>query len=215
MRNKTKQQQHQQQQQQYRYDDAYYFEQNFGFLDFGVHPSGSYSFVQDLHRAKLESLRLQKERELEQQMEKDFAVQIEMAQKASLEEQKKRSVALNRLEKRLSCPWNLKINPNTDDTGQPNKAFFSSLRHTTLVIDLTLFVVGAVAFFVAIFSPEFLLLFRLDTCFDESEFIFDFFHCFDSTTRLVLLHVCCVAILKFSRFGDEQETVCSIRRRIS
>jgi hypothetical protein len=35
----------------------------------------------------------------------------------SLAEEQKRSKALQRLEQRLACPWNLKINPNTDDQG--------------------------------------------------------------------------------------------------
>ena len=37
------------------------------YFEFGVQPSGSYSFVQDLRRAKLESLRVQQQQQLEQQ----------------------------------------------------------------------------------------------------------------------------------------------------
>lgn len=40
-----------------------------------------------------------------------------MAQQASLEDAAKRDTALKRLEQRLACPWNLTINPNTDDQG--------------------------------------------------------------------------------------------------
>jgi hypothetical protein len=42
---------------------------------------------------------------------------IKLAQQASLEEAAKRDTALKRLEQRLACPWNLSINPDTDDQG--------------------------------------------------------------------------------------------------
>jgi hypothetical protein len=42
---------------------------------------------------------------------------IKLAQQASLEDAAKRNTALRRLEQRLECPWNLSINPNTDDQG--------------------------------------------------------------------------------------------------
>lgn len=70
-----------------------------------------------VRRAQEESLKLARAEALEKQLEEQEAEQIRLAQQESMKEANVRKEALDRLQKRLACPWNLKINPNTDDEG--------------------------------------------------------------------------------------------------
>jgi len=85
--------------------------------EFGIQPTNSYDFFADLRRAQEESLKLARAEALEKQLEEQEAEQIRLAQQESMKEANVRKEALDRLQKRLACPWNLKINPNTDDEG--------------------------------------------------------------------------------------------------